>query len=460
MEFQEASIDPAELRDNDEQFYRAVETDVTIHDPEERIVEGRINTDNIDAYGTVLEPQGAVVEPFLNYGSVLYNHQHDTLIGNTLEVEKNNGGIDALWQFVEEGISEEIDKIWRLYKNGWIQGYSVGALPVDWEEKYHDDIEKSVVHFTEWELKEYSVVSVPANPFALARDTQAKKDWDYLVENTVGTYPIVGKADAEQTGYSSSYDDNTEKQTRIVTEPADGNGVNNYAWSRRETLNIRETPSYQDLPIEEDSWDGDAAESNLREWAGGPDKEDVDFNKYFKGFFYRDGESPEEFGSYKLPYADVYDGSIKAVSNGLYAVAAVLEGAQGGVDIPSEDKSSIRNQVEKYYDKMDETVPWNEDGVEIETIEDELQRVGAIDKKEEDNEMEDEKLEKLNDTVDRLEDLVNVLDGLEEKGIIGDESEENEEEEKDTEELEERLSNLEEKQEELVDILEVIAESN
>jgi len=40
---------------------------------------------------------------------------------------------------------------------------------------------------------------------------------------------------------------------------------------------------------------------------------------------------------------------------------AVMQGARGGVELPSGDIERIRNHLAKYYAKMDETAPWERD---------------------------------------------------------------------------------------------------
>ena len=42
----------------------------------------------------------------------------------------------------------------------------------------------------------------------------------------------------------------------------------------------------------------------------------------------------------------------------IHAVAAVLEGGRGGVDLPRAVQNDVRERVAKYYRKMDEDVPW------------------------------------------------------------------------------------------------------
>jgi HK97 family phage prohead protease len=125
---------------------------------------------------------------------------------------------------------------------------------------------------------------------------------------------------------------------------------------------------YGDLPLDsrEKEWDADGAVGRVRKWAGGPDKEEIDWGKYSKAFMWYDSDDSENFSAYKLPIADVVGGSLKAVPRGLFAVAGVLQGARGGVDIPSGDVDKVKSVVEKYYAKMrkefddeDIVAPWN-----------------------------------------------------------------------------------------------------
>ncbi len=97
------------------------------------------------------------------------------------------------------------------------------------------------------------------------------------------------------------------------------------------------------------AWDSSAAEGRVREWAGG---DDLDWAKYRKAFFWYDAEKPKEFGSYKLGFADVIDGVLTAVPRGVFAVAGVLQGSRGGVNIPDADKEQVRSKVDSYYAKM------------------------------------------------------------------------------------------------------------
>ena len=109
-----------------------------------------------------------------------------------------------------------------------------------------------------------------------------------------------------------------------------------------------------DLPLapRERDWNSDRAVARMRQWAGGPDKDEIDWAKYRKGFFWYDSDASETFTAYKLPFGDVIDGELHAVPRGIFAVAGVLEGARGGADIPDDDMGTIRDKVSRYYSRM------------------------------------------------------------------------------------------------------------
>lgn len=123
---------------------------------------------------------------------------------------------------------------------------------------------------------------------------------------------------------------------------------------------VKGATPFQDLPLadEDRAWDAAAARQRVAKWAGGPDKDKIDWGKYRKAFFWYDETDPENYGSYKLPFADVIDGSLKAVPRAIMAAAAAIMGARGGVDIPEDDVPAVKNHIARYYKKMDKEPPW------------------------------------------------------------------------------------------------------
>ena len=117
-------------------------------------------------------------------------------------------------------------------------------------------------------------------------------------------------------------------------------------------------PHFQDLPLadRDREWDGDAAERRVRKWAGAEDGPNA---KYRDAHAWYDDDNPENFGSYKLGYADVVNGKLVAVPRGVMAAGNVMQGSRGGVDLPKDDIDRVKSHLAEYYKKMDDTPPWD-----------------------------------------------------------------------------------------------------
>jgi len=117
--------------------------------------------------------------------------------------------------------------------------------------------------------------------------------------------------------------------------------------------------AFGDLPLadRDRSWDGDAAEKRVRDWAKATDEPN---EKYRDAHVWYDADAKENFTAYKLLIADVIDGRLKAVPRGVFAAAAVMQGSRGGVDVPDKDRDRIKSHLAKYYAKLDETPPWDD----------------------------------------------------------------------------------------------------
>lgn len=127
---------------------------------------------------------------------------------------------------------------------------------------------------------------------------------------------------------------------------------------------VKAVVPFQDWPLapRDYSWDASAAEKRFREYSG---SEEAPTPSYKKFFLWYDSEKPDLFGSYKLPIVDIVDGKPKAVPRAVFAAAAAIQGARGGVDIPESDVSGVKNHIARYYEKMrkefgDENIipPW------------------------------------------------------------------------------------------------------
>jgi hypothetical protein len=109
----------------------------------------------------------------------------------------------------------------------------------------------------------------------------------------------------------------------------------------------------------------------VREWAteGEGDSETVNMTKYGRAFLWRDDDEPaENLTAYRFIVADVYDGTLKYVPQGIFTAANVLSGGRGGTTISEEGQAKLRKSVEQLYARMrsefnDEDIiaPWLRD---------------------------------------------------------------------------------------------------
>lgn len=137
----------------------------------------------------------------------------------------------------------------------------------------------------------------------------------------------------------------------LVTEPA------NVAARITE---IKAVVPFQDLPLaaRDRPWDSTAAIARIREFT---DSTEEPSSRYRRAFLWYDRENADNFGAYKLPIATVIDGRLTAVPRGIFAAAAALLGARGGVDIPDADRPGVIRNVERYYAKMGLDSPFSDD---------------------------------------------------------------------------------------------------
>lgn len=122
---------------------------------------------------------------------------------------------------------------------------------------------------------------------------------------------------------------------------------------------IKSVVPFQNLPLadKDTSWDGSAAKKAIKEWAT-DENGDIDFAKYKKGFIWFDKNNADTEGAYKLPVATIIDGKLTAVPKSIYACAAAVQGARGGLKIPANEVAGVKTHIAKYYSKLGEKPPW------------------------------------------------------------------------------------------------------
>ncbi len=289
-------------------------------DEEERTDIGLISTITPDRDMEIMLPSGCKLDNFRKNPVVQYAHNHQLLpIGKALWIKATDTGLIAKTKYAN---TEFANDIWELKKGGFLNAYSVGYIPLSYTEdekeieqikaKYGIQEDTLVRRVTkEWELLEYSVCNVPANPEALTlmMKTVKSKAMKDIIDN------MIEKSICGDSGLSID---------------------------------------------EESSWEANNAVIRARRWAssdGSGDKDKVDFEKYKKVFVWRDDADKENFTAYKLPFADIKEGKPVAIWRGVVAAMAAVLGARGGVDIPESDRKKAYNFLAGYYKKLDREVP-------------------------------------------------------------------------------------------------------
>lgn len=190
----------------------------------------------------------------------------------------------------------------------------------------------------------------------------------------------------------SSRDDKIQNGVRDIFKALvwEGSIVDEPAHRGAKILEWKAAVPFQDLPLADRgrAWDAAAAKKRVQTATGSEDEPSAG---YKKAFLWYDSTEPNNFGSYKLPIADVVDGRMVAIPRAIFAAAAALRGARGGVAIPESDVPKVINHLERYYAKMDMDSPWDREerqfvghvevkGMSADDIEEALRRGAAFSK--------------------------------------------------------------------------------
>lgn len=142
-------------------------------------------------------------------------------------------------------------------------------------------------------------------------------------------------------------------EVSVVTFPANEEAL---------VTDVKNIIPFQNLPLasREHAWDRTEARDRVKSWACFDDglATSTIQKKFSKCFVWCDKEGPNVVASYQLPIADIIDGRLTAVPRAIFAAAASVQGARGGVDIPSADMQKVKAHLGRYFKKMDLTAPW------------------------------------------------------------------------------------------------------
>jgi len=135
-----------------------------VEDDEGRwIVEGYATVADVDEEDRFLTEEALrnAEKDLLTYSTVLHNHNRNEEIGRVLE-SKYIPEEKALW--VKILISKTVPDIWQKIKEGVLNKLSVYGKARDWEWKFDEEAQKSILYVNKIDLFETSLVSIPSQP--------------------------------------------------------------------------------------------------------------------------------------------------------------------------------------------------------------------------------------------------------------------------------------------------------
>jgi HK97 family phage prohead protease len=158
---------------------KSLSAELTIDESDERTVLATISTIDIDRDGEVLLPSGVNLKEFRRNPVILYQHDSGAIpIGQATDVKISGAGVAAKIKFAQrpDSLPETVewtpDTLWSLVKEGVLRAFSVGFLVNESRAASSKDIEqfgeqvKRVI--SKWTIIEVSLVTIPANPAAVA----------------------------------------------------------------------------------------------------------------------------------------------------------------------------------------------------------------------------------------------------------------------------------------------------
>lgn len=121
----------------------------------------------VDRYGDIVEARGWDLRNFKRNPIALFGHSASFPIGTWSNVRVEGGKLLARLNLAARGTSQRLDELIGLVEQGILRAVSVGFRPVEWE-PIDKDKPYGGQRYTKQELLETSLVSVPANPAAIA----------------------------------------------------------------------------------------------------------------------------------------------------------------------------------------------------------------------------------------------------------------------------------------------------
>lgn len=321
-------------------LFKAIPTEVKAIDETRRTIDFVISTAAVDRMKDSVSVSGWNYDNFMKSPVVLWAHDSSIPpVARAVSVTKSNDALMSTALFMERDISPFADSVFRMYIGKFLSAVSVGFIPVSYSFSKEQGREYGL-DFSAQELLEYSCCPVPANPEALisARakgiDTEPLREWAEKLLDEGGS--VMVPRDLLEETFRAAKTPRTVRQKYLSKDAAD--------WK---------VGAARDLPVDDaDAWDGPAASKRMLD-AAGFDGETPDAAKAARGFLIHDAANPTLRGSYKLPFADIVGGELKAIKGGVSAAKGRLD----QTDAPAPVLDDAKTVLEAYEKKVGEMVP-------------------------------------------------------------------------------------------------------
>lgn len=359
--------------DGDERGYKKDE------DERVAVVEGIASSTSVDFYGTEMSSEALtnMAKQMTRGIPLLPRHQSltgggtaewDEVIGRTVGAELMPQSVDAPAeasepQYVLKSTSvlykEEplAQALMRRLSRGEPIGQSIGGWFTDIRVLQDEEGEISRVIVDEVELDHLAITRAPANPDSKGLYTLRSRAEEFAKS--------ISSEDGHIEKMDDLYDETEIKEkevTEVIVEETDDQEPRTEPccdMDHTEDQITRDSKADMDLALapEDMEWDWSVEAQNELLYPDGEDSE-PDWALYSKAHFYCNLDADKATkDAYKLPFAKMIDGELKAVWKGVSSAMAALNGARGGVDIPEDEMDMIYDKISEYYRRFDKEAP-------------------------------------------------------------------------------------------------------
>jgi HK97 family phage prohead protease len=156
-----------------------------------------ISTDDVDTSHDVIKQDGWSLDYYKMNPVVLWAHNSGQLpIGKCTWIAVVDGKLKATVDFAPMSMNPLAEQVFQMCKSGFLNATSVGCRPTEYEWS-PDDNRDGGLDYLKCVLFEFSIVPVPANPFALI-DRPTEMTIDPSVQSSIEPSELNNKTNSKE----------------------------------------------------------------------------------------------------------------------------------------------------------------------------------------------------------------------------------------------------------------------